>query len=290
MNTVRTTTRPSIEVLLGLIAMVAMTQAHGVALAPELAGRYAAGAGVDGTFLKVKDDWQQSTVLWNEVTQTYGSGVPVSSFAWGSGLWGIADWRTANQAPTAGMIEQTWTGRVRTISFGDAVYNDRYGSTWGTVAMAPLFSSGQPSASQDNWTSRFDGYIRISEAGRYNFSVLHDDGFFFRLGGAGAQSLELSNDYLNPRDSLGFATDLQLEAGLYSFSLGAYDRLQAGVVELSWNRDGGAWSKVPRPNLVAPGDISLVPEPATWALMCGGLFAVAGRLARRRSHVADRAG
>jgi hypothetical protein len=267
-------------VSLALAATSGMVWAEPVALAPELAGRYQAGTGVDAVFLKVNDGWQQSTVLWNQGAGQFGSGVPVSTYGWGTGLWGLADWNTAHHNPTPGMIEGSWSGRVGQIAFGDDMYNTLYGATWGTVDVAPLFGAGGP-ASQDNWTSSFGGYIRITEAGLYNFSVLHDDGFFFRLRGAGAPALEISNDYLNPRDALGFSSNLLLGVGLYSFELGAYDRLEAGVVELSWARNGGTWTRVPTSHLVAHGDVTPVPEPGTWALLLSGLLAVAS-LARRR--------
>lgn len=265
--------------LLSLAALSGPVQADPIVLAPSLAGQYQAGDGVDARFLKVDDAWQQSSVLWDDANGQYGTGVAISTFAGGTGLWGIADWQTANLSPTPGMVQGSWSGRVAQIAWGDDLYNDLYGATWGTVDLAPLFSG--PS-SQDNWTSSFGGYIRITEAGLYNFSVLHDDGFFFKLHGAGGSTLALSNDFLNPRDSLGFGSNLQLSAGLYSFELGAYDRLEAGVVELSWSRDGGDWTRVPTAHLVAYDAVVAVPEPGSWGLMALGLLAVGAYAARRR--------
>ncbi|HMO44827.1 MAG TPA: PEP-CTERM sorting domain-containing protein [Rubrivivax sp.] len=264
--------------LLALCAACAPALAAPIVLAPSLAGQYQAGSGVDATFLKVDDAWHGSSVLWNEATKQYGSGQPVSSWGWGTGLWGIADWQTANHSPTAGMIQDSWSGRVAQIAWGDDAYNSAHGARWGTVDRAPLFSGA---GSQDNWSSSFSGYIRITDDGLYNFSVRYDDGFFFKLHGDGS-TLELSTDLLNPRDTLGFGQDLLLSAGLYAFELGAYERLEAGVVELSWSRDGGGWARVPTANLVASDAAAAVPEPATFALVAASLGLLAASRARRK--------
>lgn len=274
---IRNTKPPRGGLLLTLALLGASAFAAPITLAPTLSGQYMAGNGVDAIFLKVDDGWQQSTVLWNQATQQYGNGVPIGNYGWGTGLWGIADWQTANANPTPGMIEASWSGRVAQISWGDADYNALYGATWGAVNLAPVFSGA---GSQDNWTSSFSGYIRITEAGLYNFSVLHDDGFFFKLHG-GDGTLELSNDFLNPRDRLGFSSNLLLAPGLYSFELGAYDRIEAGVVELAWSRSGGDWTLVPSANLVARDAVAAVPEPASWMLMGAGLSLLAA-FGRRR--------
>lgn len=251
--------------------------AEAITLAPTLPGQYQVGDGVDARFLKVDDAWHASSVLWDEATRQFGSGVAIGSYGWGSGIWGIADWQTANHSPTPGMIERSWSGHVAQIEWGNDQYNALYGATWGSVDRAPLFGGV---GSQDNWTASFNGYIRITEAGVYNFSVLHDDGFFFKLHGDGS-TLELSHDFLNARDRLGFSDNLQLGVGLYAFELGAYDRIEAGVVQLAWSRDGGDWATVPTEHLVA-NPVVAVPEPGSWALMAAGLLAVGAVSARRR--------
>lgn len=256
------------------IAAVRATAAP-LPLAPLLPGAYAPGTGVDATFLKVADGWHGSSVLWNSVTGQYGSGQEIGSYGWGTGLWGLADWRTAHDAAPSGMVEAAWSGRVATIAFGDEDYNARYAAEWGAVALAPLFAGGAVS-SQDNWTARIGGYLRIAEAGVYNFSVLHDDGFYFTIEGAAGQALGLVHDHLNPRDRLGFDTDLQLDPGLYRFELGAFDRLETGVVQLDWSSDGSRWTPVPTSALVATPSANLVPEPASAALAAAALLAMAG--------------
>jgi hypothetical protein len=255
-----------VAVGMALAALAAAASAVPTPLDPLLAGAHAAGTGVDARFLKVDDNWHDSSVLWKDPN-------PIGTYDWGTGIWGIADWHTANGAsPPPGMVTASWSGRVGVVSFGDEHYNNDHGSTWGVVGLAPLAGFGQ-----DNWTSFFSGYIRIAEAGQYNFSVLHDDGFFFTLGGLG-QTLAIDNDFLNPRERVGFASDLLLGVGLYTFTLGAYDRLEAGVVELAWSRDGGDWTPVPTENLVAQP----VPLPATGWLLAGGLLVLAGSRQRSR--------
>ena len=254
-----------------------------IALAPQHAGQFQAGNGVDATFLKVDDNWRGSGVHYDPVTDQFGSGSPIGSFPNGTGVWGLVDWRTAHQAPMPGMLEGSWSGRFGQIGFGEDVYNATHGATLGTVDIAPLFTGSVPLSSQENWTSRFTGYIRIEQAGLYNFGVLHDDGFFFDLVGANGAMASLSNDYLNPPNRKDFADGLLLGAGLYAFELGAYERLEAGVVALSWMREGGGWSRVPGSHLVSASEISAVPEPASWALALSGLILMGALKTKRRS-------
>lgn len=255
-------------------ALCAPALADPISLAPTLAGHYRAGTGVDAQFLKVQDSWRGSGVLYDPVTDQLGAGQPIGNFPGGSGLWGLVDWHTAYHQPTAGMIEATWSGRATQIAFGDVGYNDVHGSALGVVPLAPLFQPGQDDAQQENWAARFQGYIRITEAGFYNFGVLHDDGFFFDLYGTDGQA-SIWNDFLNPPNRMAFADGLLLQAGLYAFELGSYEHLEAGVVELSWMRGDGAWSRLPSDHLVAVGDVAAVPEPASGLLLAGGLLALA---------------
>ena len=291
--------------LAGIVASAALAPAAQASyvLAPQYAGTFATGEGADASFHRIANAWQGSAVLWDEPNRRYGSGVPIGTFVWGTGLWGQVDWLAVQQAaagqPSAasGALVQSFGAVLPTINHGNSRYNECYSATWGPAALVPLFSvpsaplgdcnnaeAGDPA--QQNWTARYSGFIRITDPGEYNFSVLHDDGFFFRLIGAGAAELDIGRDYLNPRDRLGYDQSLQLAAGLYGFELGAWNRLGAGVVDLSWASGGCVgtacnWQRVPTENLLSAHQ---VPEPSTLSVALAALAALALRTSRRRKH------
>lgn len=245
------------------LASVLALPAQAIPLAPAVAGNFTHGDGANSLWVQVADDWRGS-IFGGE--------------AWGTGIWGLAD-----QALVLGLsagqpgVLRTYGGTVDSINFADQRFIDEHGASWGSPTLAPLFSGGE---GQDNWASRFTGYIAIPTAGRYNFGVLYDDGFRFTLGGA-SNSLSIEKDGLNPRDRLGFDGDLELDAGLYSFTLDAYERLEAGAVQLAWFTPGANdWTVVPQDQLFT----SPVPEPGPAALLAAGLL---GLLAWRRSHAAS---
>lgn len=233
--------------------------AHAIALTPQYAGTYLNGDGANSQWVQVTEDWRGTTN---------------GSESWGTGIWGLQD-----QASVLGLhagdanVIQTFSGRVDQINFGDQRFINEWGSSWSTPQLAPIFNN-TPGENQDNWASSFSGFLAITTPGDYNFGVLYDDGFRFSLTGAGGQTVSLVKDGLNPRDRLGFAENLQLTSGLYSYQLDAYDRLEAGVVQLDWwTPRANDWSLVPKENLFT----SPVPEPSPLLLMLAGLAMIGWR-------------
>lgn len=276
--------------LAGSLALMAAgaAVADPITLAPQYAGQYGAGNGVDATFLKVADDWKGSGVRYDAVTDSLSNdssvGRPLVDYGH-SGLQGLIDWHTAHSAtPPNGLIVDQWSGRVADIAFGDAQYAAQpgYVDTWGAMRAVPLFGSGVADSLQENWTSHFGGFLRITTPGVYNFGVLHDDGFFFTLTGAGGASLGISHDFLNPPSRTAFDQALLLDVGLYRFELGAYEGPGVGVVELAWKFGNGEFERVPGAHLVAADGVSAVPEPATASLLLAGLGLAAVASRRRR--------
>jgi hypothetical protein len=241
----------SLSLLLGLVA-----PAHAMPLAPQYAGVYLDGDGANSRWVQVADDWR---------------GGIQGSEPWGTGIWGLADQADVmNLSAGDPFVVQTLTTVVDQIDFADQRFIDDWGSTWGTPQLAPVFDN-HAGETQDNWASSFWGYIAITIPGAYNFGVLYDDGFRFSLFGAGDSSQSISIDGLNPRDRLGFAEDLLLSPGLYGFQLDAYERLEAGVVQLAWYTPGANdWAVVPQDHLFA----SPIPEPSVPMLMLAGLVAL----------------
>jgi hypothetical protein len=260
-----------------------------IALDPLLAGQYAAGSGAIAGFPRIDGARTGTTVHSREPT---ASGAPgaysnpggdgfarIGERGWGTGLWGLADWRAVN-APGSTLPLQSWSGVLATINQGDALYaSDPHGAAlWGAADPLPFTGSDDQ---QNNWTAHFTGYLRISDPGAYNFGVLYDDGFFLRIWGADGSPLEISSDFLSPRERLGFDQDLLLGTGLYRFELGAYDRIEAGVVNLAWKQGDGVWQTVPTEHLVT--DPIAISAPGTAGVLTAGLAAFAAFRSRKRT-------
>lgn len=247
----------SLPLLLGLT-----TPAHALPLTPQHAGLYQNGDGANSRWVQVAGDWR---------------GNLQGDQSWGTGIWGLADHaQVMGLADNDPSVVQTLTTHVDQINFADQRFIDEWGTSWSTPQLAPIFDN-LAGETQDNWASSFWGYIAITTPGAYNFGVLFDDGFRFSLFGSGGSSQGIQIDGLNPRDRLGFAEDLLLSSGLYGFRLDAYERLEAGAVQLAWYTPGASdWALVPQAHLFA----SPVPEPSVPMLMLAGLAAI-GLGARR---------
>jgi hypothetical protein len=247
----------SLSLLLGLAA-----PAYALPLTPQYAGLHENGDGANSHWVQVSDDWRGNI---------YGDE------PWGDGIWGLSDHaQVMGLAGDNPFVVQMLTARVDQINFADQNFIDAWGSSWSTPLIAPIFNNAEEE-NQDNWASSFWGYISITTPGAYNFSVLFDDGFRFNLFGSGGNSLSILKDGLNPRDRLGFSEDLQLSTGLYGFQLDAYERLEAGAVQLAWYTPGANdWALVPQSHLFT----RFIPEPSVPLLMLAGLAAI-GLGARR---------
>lgn len=291
-STLRSLTMAAVLALGVPLSLAGAAHAAAVPFGPLVAGQFDAGGGADATFYKIDNAWKGSTVLWDEDKKEYGRGQPIGSFAWGTGLWGRADFDTIQAAGAAGAapVQQSWSGVSGAINYGNLRYNTCHSAQWGTATLVPFAQTEAGSdpdcgnaegadPSQDNWTARFAGYIRIVDAGAYNFSVLNDDGFYFSLIGAGGAEQTIGRDFLNPRDRNGFDTFFLLEPGLYGFELGSWNRRGAGVVDLRWLQGEGddTWDLVPVTELLTR---NAVPEPSTLLLL---LAAAALGLQRRRT-------
>lgn len=237
--------------------------AHAISLAPQYAGNYINGDGANSQWMQVSEGWR---------------GALKGAEPTGTGIWGLADQAAVMNLNTDDpYVVKTLSRQVDQINFGDQEFNDTGKDKWGATPIAPIFSNA-PGEYQENWASRFTGYLSITVPGDYNLGVLYDDGFHFTLMGASGQTVSLTKDGLNFPDRLGFAEDLQLSNGLYAFQLEAYERLEAGVVQLSWSTPtASAWAVIPKENLFT----TPIPEPSMSLLMLAGLGVVGWRALKR---------
>ncbi len=280
----------SLTAIAGLALVWGSAHAAPVQLDPTLSINTAYASGVHAVFRSLGehedpdgDAPKFSTVYWDNVSAScedidtrtsacFSNGsvsnfVQIGTLGWGTGIWGLKDW-AAMQSGTVPGSRVDFGGTVATINHGNSSFDSHWSNGWGEADPLP------GTTPEDNWTAYYSGYLRITEAGEYNFGVLYDDGFFFTIYGAEGQSETISSDFiLGARERVGFDTDLLLSEGLYRFELGAYNRLEAGVVQLAWKTPGAEdLTLIPEDHLVH------VPLPGTL-----GLLALGGLIGWRRS-------
>lgn len=250
--------------ILPLALLFGLTGVAGaVALTPQYAGNFLNGDGVNSQWVQVSSNW---------VGATSGAGTGIRSLADQAAIMGL-------HAGDANVV-QTLSRRVDQINFADQVFINTWGASWGTPPLAPIFHN-VAGENQDDWASRFTGYLSVTTPGNYNLGVLYDDGFRFSLSGANGQTVSMQKDGLNPRDRLGFNENLQLTPGLYAFQLDAYEHLEAGVIQLGWWTPTADFAVIGKQNLYSSAPTSPVPEPSMLFTLLSGLALTVWRTLKR---------
>lgn len=255
--------------------MAAVAANAALVLNPLATGPAAIGSGLTGTWYKVDDNAKFSNYVWE--------GEKIKDTGWGTGIWSISgDWAqitAANSPYVLGTANST--GAVR---FANSIYNTTYLSgdygVWAMDYVRPLAPIVGGNA-QENYAASFTGYIYVGVAGLYDFGVFSDDGFAFTLaGGDGSLSMGLDSVAGSPgrvsytlTDKNGLAEGLLLGQGYYSIDLRYFNRLEAGVIDLGWKREGDEWRSIEDDFLFAQTPAQ-VPEPATALLIGLGLLGI----------------
>lgn len=254
----------------GFIVGATTVDASTIAIAPLSSGVFLNGDGANSSWVQVRNDWQGS----NAFSQLYGG---ISSLADAQMAIGLS-------SDNPDILRNT-AANMSTINAGNDLYNQLYAGSWGAANMPPLFTTGD--SQQENFVGHVWGYLSVPTSGDYNFGVLYDDGFKFTLGGSDT-SVSISVDGLNPRDRKGFDSNLSLAAGMYSFDLLGYNRLESGVLSLGWwYGDGETASKfetIQQANLFTslPVNPSAVPLPSAVWLFGSGIIGLLSLVHRRR--------
>ena len=262
------------------------------------------GGGLSGSWYKVNTDARFSTYSYTETdpdSPRWNQTGPISSFSWATGIWSVGD--IAALATGNNPVVTATASTLSAVSFANNIYNNTvvsggFGSPWApdyTRPLAPLLG-GQNScalttvptpgcALEENYAATFTGFVYIPVAGLYDFGVFADDGFMFSLLGAGGSHLDVGQPDLVGSSGRGFFSlaaavaqgdTIELAQGFYGIDLSYFNRLQGGVIDLSWR--GPADTEF---TVIDPTDLyNAVPEPGTLALTA---LALAGLWFGRRT-------
>ncbi len=117
--------RVSETLLVGLFASAFAGAAQASVLTPVVAGTFTDGDGANSAWVQIEPNWQ-STIHPTD--------------AWATGVWGIADALTVlgmTEQNDPDTVRKTFAGVVPRIDYGDQLFIDQWGLTWGTPALAP---------------------------------------------------------------------------------------------------------------------------------------------------------
>lgn len=271
-----------------LIVSALITASNGALAAPLMLnplanGPFVAGGGLTAEWVQIRNDYQFSEYQWHEP----GESAPrdISSFGWGTGIWATGDLAhvrglggddpavvaRSNGMSGVNFANDEYNAGVTNGSFSDA------DAPWPHDYLRPVAPVVNVLGQQTNYAAFLNGFLYVPIAGLYDFGVFADDGFVFSLFGADGQSLGMEYETLagsvKGRDFFTYSgangnQHVRLQTGYYGIGIEYFNRLEAGVFELSWwFPDDNQRTGISTDYLFASIPALSVPEPGTLALL-----------------------